>query len=221
VADCVTSLGGMDVAIDSAKVDAAYSGTQKCLSCPPGLSPVTFSAAAVAALEKRKTPVVSWYLDLSMVRDYWGSDRKYHHTAPINMVYAIREALRLIAEEGLEARFARHRRNHHALVAGLQAMGLAMLVPENERLPMLNAVVIPDGINDAKVRGALLKDFAIEIGGGLGQFAGKLWRVGLMGHTCRRRNVVLFLSALETVLKAEGFKARPGAEDAAMAVLAA
>jgi len=219
--DCVTSLGGMNVPIDQLKVDAAYSGTQKCLSCPPGLSPVTFSAAAVKALEQRKSPVVSWYLDLSMVRDYWGSDRKYHHTAPVNMVYAIREALRIIAEEGLEARFARHRLNHRALVAGLEAMGLSMLVPEKERLPMLNAVHIPDGVNDAKVRKALLTDFAIEIGGGLGQFAGKVWRVGLMGYSCRRKNVFLFLSALEAVLKAEGFKTRPGAIEAATAVYAA
>jgi alanine-glyoxylate transaminase/serine-glyoxylate transaminase/serine-pyruvate transaminase len=216
--DCVTSLGGMDVSIDRMQVDAAYSGTQKCISCPPGLSPVTFSAAAIKALDQRRHPVVSWYLDLSMVRDYWGGDRKYHHTAPINMIYAIREALRIIAEEGLEARFARHRLNHRALVAGLEAMGLAMLVPEKERLPMLNAVRIPEGVNDAKVRKALLADFAIEIGGGLGQFAGKVWRVGLMGQSCRRKNVFLFLAALESVLKAEGFKTRPGALEAAAAV---
>ncbi len=219
--DCVTSLGGMEVALDRMKVDAAYSGTQKCISCPPGLSPVSFSAAAIKALEQRKTTVVSWYLDLGMVRDYWGNERKYHHTAPINMVYAIREALRIIAEEGLEARFARHRLNHRALVAGLEAMGLAMLVPEKERLPMLNAVRIPEGVNDLKVRKALLNDFAVEIGGGLGQFAGKVWRVGLMGHSCRRRNVFLFLAALESVLKAEGFKAQPGALEAAAAVYSA
>jgi alanine-glyoxylate transaminase/serine-glyoxylate transaminase/serine-pyruvate transaminase len=219
--DCVTSLGGMDVPIDALAVDAAYSGTQKCISCPPGLSPVTFSPEAIKALERRKRPVVSWYLDLGMVRDYWGNERKYHHTAPVNMVYAIREALRIIAEEGLETRFARHRLNHRALVAGIEAMGLAMLVPEKERLPMLNAVRIPEGVNDARVRKALLTDFAIEIGGGLGQFAGKVWRVGLMGHSCRRKNVFLFLAALETVLKAEGFKARPGAIEAATAVYAA
>ncbi|MCU0539692.1 MAG: alanine--glyoxylate aminotransferase family protein [Desulfobacterales bacterium] len=219
--DCVTSLGGMDVPIDALAVDAAYSGTQKCISCPPGLSPVTFSPEAIKALERRKHPVVSWYLDLGMVRDYWGNERKYHHTAPVNMVYAIREALRIIAEEGLETRFARHRLNHRALVAGIEAMGLAMLVPEKERLPMLNAVRIPEGVNDARVRKALLTDFAIEIGGGLGQFAGKVWRVGLMGHSCRRKNVFLFLAALETVLKAEGFKARPGAIEAATAVYAA
>jgi alanine-glyoxylate transaminase/serine-glyoxylate transaminase/serine-pyruvate transaminase len=216
--DCVTSLGGMDVPIDGMNIDAAYSGTQKCLSCPPGLSPVTFSPAAVEVLEQRRHPVVSWYLDFSMIRDYWGNERKYHHTAPVNMVYAIREALRIIAEEGIEARFARHRLNHRALVAGLEAMGLSMLVPEQERLPMLNAVRIPDGVNDLKVRKALLIDFAIEIGGGLGQFAGKVWRVGLMGHSCRRRNVFLFLAALETVLKAEGFKTLPGAIEAAAAV---
>jgi alanine-glyoxylate transaminase/serine-glyoxylate transaminase/serine-pyruvate transaminase len=219
--DCVTSLGGMDVPVDRHAVDVAYSGTQKCISCPPGLSPITFSPAAIKALEQRKHPVVSWYLDLSMVRDYWGGDRKYHHTAPINMVYAIREALRIIAEEGLEARFARHRINHRALAAGLEAMGLSMLVPEKERLPMLNAVRIPEGVNDLKVRKALLNDFAIEIGGGLGQFAGKVWRVGLMGQSCRRKNVFLFLAALETVLKAEGFKARPGALEAAAAVYSA
>ena len=218
--DCVTSLAGMDVPIDRLNIDGAYSGTQKCLSCPPGLSPVTFSAAAVKALEQRRHPVVSWYLDFSMIRDYWGNERKYHHTAPVNMIYAIREALRLIAEEGLEARFARHRLNHRALVAGIEAMGLAMLVPEPERLPMLNAIRIPVGVNDVKVRKALLQDFAIEIGGGLGQFAGKVWRVGLMGHSCRRRNVFLFLAALEAVLKAEGFKAQPGAIEAATAVYA-
>ncbi len=220
VVDCVTSLGGMEVPIDALKVDAAYSGTQKCLSCPPGLSPVTFNASAVKALEQRKHPVVSWYLDFSMVRDYWGNERKYHHTAPVNMIYAIREALRIVAEEGLAARFARHRLNHRALVAGLEAMGLSMLVPETERLPMLNAVRIPEGVNDVKVRKALLSEFAIEIGGGLGQFAGKVWRVGLMGHSCRRKNVMLFLAALDTVLKAEGFKTRPGALEAATAVYA-
>lgn len=216
--DCVTSLGGMDVSIDRLHIDAAYSGTQKCVSCPPGLSPVTFSTAAVKALEQRRHPVVSWYLDFSMIRDYWGNERKYHHTAPVNMVYGIREALRIIAEEGLEGRYARHRLNHRALVAGVEAMGLRMLVPEKERLPMLNAVCIPDGVNDLRVRKALLNDFAIEIGGGLGQFAGKVWRVGLMGHSCRRKNVLLFLSALAAVLTAEGFKTRPGAIEAAMAI---
>jgi len=216
--DTVTSLGGIEVAVDEMGIDAVYSGTQKCLSCPPGLSPISFSPAAVDAMSNRKTPVVSWYLDMNMVSDYWGGERKYHHTAPINMVFALREALRIIAEEGLEARFARHRLNHRALVAGLETMGLSMVVAESERLPMLNTVSIPEGANDAKVRGALLRDFGIEIGGGLGEFAGKAWRVGLMGHACRRGNVVLFLSALETILKAEGVAVKPGALEAAAAV---
>jgi alanine-glyoxylate transaminase/serine-glyoxylate transaminase/serine-pyruvate transaminase len=218
IVDTVTSLGGMDVAFDRTKIDAAYSGTQKCISCPPALSPVSFSGAAMDALEKRKTPVMSWYLDMSMVRDYWGDERKYHHTAPINMIYGFREALRIIAEESLDRRFERHRLNHCALVAGIEIMGLLMLVPESERLPMLNAVCIPDGVDDIKNRKALLNDFGIEIGGGLGEFAGRIWRVGLMGHTSHPRNVMIFLSALETVLKAEGFKVQPGALDAVAAV---
>ena len=216
--DTVTSLGGMEVAVDEMGIDAVYSGTQKCLSCPPGLSPISFSPAAVEAMRNRKTPVVSWYLDMNMVSSYWGGERKYHHTAPINMIFALREALRIIAEEGLEARFTRHRLNHQALVAGIEAMGLSMVVAESDRLPMLNTVQIPEGAADAKVRGALLKDFGLEIGGGLGAFAGKAWRVGLMGHACRRRNVVLFLSALETILKAEGVAVKPGALQASAAV---
>ncbi|NQU21713.1 MAG: alanine--glyoxylate aminotransferase family protein [Candidatus Nealsonbacteria bacterium] len=213
--DTVTSLGGMEVAVDRLGIDAVYSGTQKCLSCPPGLSPVSLSPAALEKLERRKTPVVSWYLDMGMVAQYWGSQRKYHHTAPINMVYALREALRMIAEEGLEARFARHQLNHRALVAGVEAMGLAMLVPEPERLPMLNAVCIPDGADDAKVRDALLRGFGIEIGGGLGDLAGKVWRVGIMGEASCRRNVVLFLATLETILKTQGVAVKPGATEAA------
>ena len=216
--DTVTSLGGMEVAVDDMGIDAVYSGTQKCLSCPPGLSPISFSDEAIAKLDGRKGKVPNWYLDMTMVRSYWGADRKYHHTAPINMVYALREALRIIAEEGREARFARHLLHHRALVAGLEAMGLSMLVPEKERLPMLNAVCIPDGADDKTVRGALLREFGIEIGGGLGDFAGKVWRVGLMGHAARRRNVTLFLSALETVLKAEGVSVKSGALEAAETV---
>ena len=218
LADTVTSLGGMDVDLDLINVDAAYSGTQKCISGPPGLAPISFSQAAVSKLEQRKTPVVSWYLDMSMVRNYWGTDRTYHHTAPINMIYALREALRVIAEEGLEARFERHRLHHRALVAGIEAMGLSMLVPETERLPMLNAIRIPDGVEDLKVRKALLEGFGIDIGAGVGEFAGNVWRVGIMGQSCRRRNVTLFLSALESVLKAEGFSAQPAAIEAATAV---
>jgi alanine-glyoxylate transaminase/serine-glyoxylate transaminase/serine-pyruvate transaminase len=216
--DTVTSLGGMEVALDRVGIDAVYSGTQKCLSCPPGLAPISFGPAAVKALENRKTPVVSWYLDLGMVRSYWDQNRKYHHTAPINMNYALREALRIVAEEGLPERWARHHLNHRALVAGVEAMGLTMLVPPAERLPMLNAVTIPDGANDKKVRAALLGEFGIEIGAGLGPLAGKIWRVGLMGHSSCRKNILLFLSALETILKAEGHKVRPGGPEAAMAV---
>jgi len=209
--DTVTSLGGMEVAVDRVGIDAVYSGTQKCLSCPPGLAPVSFSAAAVEAMDRRKTPVASWYLDLNMLRNYWGGERKYHHTAPVNMIYALREALRIIAEEGLEARWARHLLNHRAFVAGIEAMGLSMFVPaarQAERLPMLNAVSIPEGVDEKKVRMALLRDFGIEIGTGLGPLAGKIWRVGLMGHSCCPRNVFLFLSALETILKTEGIRVR-------------
>ena len=216
--DAVTSLGGMKVAVDQVGIDAVYSGTQKCISCPPGLAPVSFSPTALEALDGRKTKVPNWYLDMSMVRNYWGADRKYHHTAPINMIYALREALRIIAEEGLEARFARHRLHHRALVHGVEAIGLSMLVPEAERLPMLNAVCIPEGADDKRVRAVLLKDFRIEIGGGLGDLAGRVWRVGLMGHAACRRNVFLFLSALETALRAEGVKTKGGALEAASAV---
>jgi alanine-glyoxylate transaminase/serine-glyoxylate transaminase/serine-pyruvate transaminase len=220
LADTVTSLAGIEVAVDRWRIDAVYSGTQKCLSCPPGVAPISFSTAAVKALESRRHPVVSWYMDMGMVRDYWGADRKYHHTAPINMIYALREALRIIAEEGLYARFTRHLLNHRALVAALEAMGISMLVPEPERLPMLNTIRIPEGADDKRVRGALLRIFGIEIGGGLGILAGKVWRVGLMGHTSCARNVFLFLSSLETVLKAEGVKVQPGALEAAAAVYA-
>ena len=216
--DMVTSLAGIEVSLDKMGIDAAYSGTQKCISCPPGLSPISFNAAAMESLKNRKSPVVSWYLDMSMVSSYWGADRKYHHTAPINMIYGLREALRIIAEEGLEDRFARHMLNHRALVSGIEGMGLSMLVPEGERLPMLNAVQIPEGADDLKVRKALLNDFDIEIGGGLGDLAGKVWRVGLMGHTSRRSNVFLFLSALETILKAQGVNLQPGALEAASSV---
>lgn len=216
--DTVTSLGGMDVSLDKVGIDAAYSGTQKCISCPPGLSPISFSPAAMKVLENRKSPVVSWYLDMGMVRSYWGTERKYHHTAPINMIYALREALRIIGEEGLEACFERHRLNHRALVAGIEAMGLNMLVSKSERLPMLNAIRIPEGADDLQVRKTLLKEFGIEIGGGLGDLAGKIWRVGLMGHSSCRRNVFLFLSALETALKSQGIKVRTGSLEAASSV---
>jgi alanine-glyoxylate transaminase/serine-glyoxylate transaminase/serine-pyruvate transaminase len=213
--DMVTSLGGLDVGLDKEGIDVAYSGSQKCISCPPGLSPISFGPAAMESLEKRKTPVFSFYLDMSIVKKYWGDERQYHHTAPINMTYAFREALRIVAEEGLEARFARHKRNHLALVAGVEAMGLSMLVPEGERLPMLNTIKIPEGVDDVEVRKALLNEFNIEIGGGLGALAGKVWRVGLMGHASCRRNVNLFLSAIEAILRSKGANVNGGALEAA------
>ena len=196
--DTVTSLGGMDVRVDDWRIDACYSGTQKCLSCPPGLSPMTFSPAAVAAMDRRKAKVQSWYLDLSMLRQYWGEQRVYHHTAPINMTYGLHEALRAVLEEGLEKRIARHTLNHRALRAGLEAMGISY-VPRHS-LTSLNAVRIPDGVDDAAVRRRLLTEFGIEIGSGLGPFKGKAWRIGLMGHSSTQRNVTLLLAALETIL---------------------
>jgi len=218
--DCVTSLGGVEVTLDAWGIDAAFSGTQKCLSCPPGLAPLSFNEKAVAKLNARTSKVPSWYLDLTMVGDYWGSARKYHHTAPVNMIYALRESLRVILEEGLEARFARHQRNSEALIAGLEAMGLKMLVPVEERLASLNTVLIPEGADDATTRKALLKQFGLEIGAGLGPLAGKMWRVGLQGHSSSERNIVLFLTALETVLGAQGVKVWPGGVAAAEAVFA-
>ncbi|QDT46886.1 Purine catabolism protein PucG [Symmachiella dynata] len=213
--DTVTSLGGVPVEIDAWNVDAVYSGTQKCLSCPPGLAPVSFSAAALEVMDARKTKVASWYLDMSMVRNYWGGKRAYHHTAPINMNYALHEALRLVLEEGLENRFARHRQNHLALCAGLEALGIQYAVPADHRLPQLNAVVIPEGVDDAAVRKQLLGEFGIEIGGGLGPMAGKTWRIGLMGAASSNRNVLLLLAALERCLTDQGISITPGAGVAA------
>lgn len=202
--DAVTSLGGVELKIDEWRIDACYSGTQKCLSCPPGLSPVTISQAGWEAIAARKTKVQSWYLDLTMIGQYWSSDRVYHHTAPINMTYGLHEALRIVLEEGLEARIARHSRNHHALRAGLEAMGLRY-VPDRS-LPTLNAVHVPEGVDDAAVRRRLLAEYGIEIGAGLGPFKSKAWRVGLMGESSTQRHVMLFLAALETILA----KAWPG-----------
>jgi len=217
--DCVTSLGGHSVGIDQHCVDFAYSGTQKCLSCPPGLAPITVSEKALNALQKRKSKVQSWYLDLTMVAKYWGEDRTYHHTAPISMNYALREALRIVEEEGLEKRWARHQLNHRALVSGLEAMGLQMLCRPDDRLWSLNTVKIPDGVSDAKVRSRLLQEFGIEIGGGLGPLKNKIWRVGLMGSSSNRNNVLLFLSALERILSEEGLHLKPGAAvDAALSL---
>ncbi len=209
--DCVTSLGGAAVEVDAWQLDAVYNGTQKCLSCPPGLSPVTFGPRALAAIEKRRTKVASWYLDMTMVRNYWGQDRAYHHTAPINMNYALHEALRIVLEEGLEKRFARHTRNHQALAAGLKALGIEYAVPEAHRLPMLNSVLIPAGVDDLAVRKQLLGEFGIEIGSGLGPLKGKTWRIGLMGETSTQSNVLLFLAALERCLSAQKTKLAGGA----------
>lgn len=209
LADCVTSLGGAPVLIDAWDVDAAYSGTQKCLSCPPGLAPITFGPRALEVLQARTTKVQSWYLDLSLLAQYWGDERVYHHTAPITMNYALREALRLVVEEGLEARFARHRRNHEALAAGLAAMGLDLAAEAGHRLPMLNAVTVPDGVDEARVRARLLREHGIEIGGGLGPMKGKVWRIGLMGESSRRAHVLAVLAALDDALRAEGRTAAP------------
>lgn len=216
--DAVTSLGGLALDMDAVGADLVYSGTQKCLSCPPGLSPVSLSARATQALSARKAPVQSWYLDLGLIARYWGGERLYHHTAPINMLYALHEALRLVLEEGLEARFARHRLHSEALAAGLSALGLELVVPPAERLAPLTLVRIPDGIDDARVRSALLTLYGLEIGGGLGAFKGRAWRIGLMGASATRRHVMLCLTALEDVLRREGYKARGSALEAAAAV---
>jgi len=215
VVDTVTSLGGVPVEADKNEIDASYSCSQKCLSCPPGLSPLTFGPRAVEALNRRKTPVQSWYLDLSIVQKYWGAERVYHHTAPITMVYALREGLRIVLEEGLPARFARQRKHAQALKAGVLAMGLSYSAVEGHQLPQLHSIRLPAGVDDAAGRKALLTEFGIEVGGGLGEFRGKVWRVGLMGMCCRANNVFLFLSALERVLGMQGVKVPPGAGVAA------
>jgi len=213
--DTVTSLAGMKVDVDGWQIDACYSGTQKCLSCPPGLSPVTISSAAVKAIEARKTKVQSWYLDITMIRQYWGSERLYHHTAPVNMNYALLESLRMIKEEGLEQRWARHLANHKILKAGLAAIGINYVPQPGYELPMLNAVAIPAGVDDVTVRKQLLSEFNIEIGGGLGNFKAKAWRIGLMGSASTLSNVLLFLSALEKCLADQGVKFQRGASIAA------
>jgi len=202
IVDTVTSLGGIELKVDDWGADAVYSGTQKCLSCTPGLSPVTFSNAAVERVKSRKSKVQSWFLDLSLVMGYWGegAKRAYHHTAPINSLYGLHEALVMLQEEGLEAAWKRHAHHHSALKAGLEAMGLKLIVPVAERLPQLNAVSIPEGVDDAKVRGMLLADYNLEIGAGLGPMAGKVWRIGLMGYSCRKDNVLKCLAALDDVL---------------------
>jgi alanine-glyoxylate transaminase / serine-glyoxylate transaminase / serine-pyruvate transaminase len=199
--DTVTSLGGIPLSVDEIGIDACYSGSQKCIGSPPGSSPITFGTKAVEALKNRKQPVGSWYLDLSLLERYWSQDRVYHHTAPISTCYALHEALLNIAEEGLEARWQRHRRNAELLWDGLQEMGLELHVPREHRLPALTTVRSPKGVIEAQVRRSLLEKYNIEIGGGLGELKDKVWRVGLMGYTSRPENVVLFLGALRDVLR--------------------
>lgn len=206
VLDTVTSLGGCPVKIDEWQVDAVYSGTQKCLSCPPGLSPVSLSDRALEVATRRKKKVQSWYLDVNLLASYWGQARVYHHTAPITMNYALHEALRLTLEEGLEKRWRRHQANHEALKAGLAVLGLGLAAQEGHRLWQLNTLTVPDGVDEAAVRMRLLTDFNIEIGAGLGPLKGRIWRVGLMGETSSRENVQAFLKAFSQILKDSGRK---------------
>ena len=206
IADTVTSLAGSELRVDDWQLDAVYSGTQKCLSCTPGLSPVTYSAAAADRIKNRKTPVQSWFLDLNLVMAYWGTGAKraYHHTAPINALYALHESLVILEEEGLENSWKRHMQNHLALKAGLESMGINFIVNEGQRLPQLNSVTIPDGVDEAQVRSQLLNDYNLEIGAGLGALAGKVWRIGLMGYASNKKNVLFCLSALGNVLNNSG-----------------
>jgi len=212
IVDAVTSLGGTPVKVDEWEIDAIYSGSQKCLSCTPGLSPVSFNERALEKIRNRRSPVQSWFLDLNLVMGYWGTGAKraYHHTAPINALYSLHEALLILQEEGLENAWARHRQHHLALKAGLEAMGLTFIVKESDRLPQLNAVSIPAGVDDAAVRGRLLKEYNLEIGAGLGALAGKVWRIGLMGHSSRAENILLCIGALESVLGAMGAGIKTG-----------
>ncbi|MHB8755538.1 MAG: pyridoxal-phosphate-dependent aminotransferase family protein [Candidatus Acidiferrales bacterium] len=212
VVDTVSTLGGMPVDVDKTKIDICFSGSQKALSAPPGMSPITVNARTEEVLRARKAPVQSWYFDLTTTMNYWGKERTYHHTAPISLVFALREALRIVLEEGLPARWERHRENRDALVAGIEAMGLELFV-ENpvDRQVTVTGIKVPHGIDDAKVRGQLLDEFNIEIGGGFGPIKGKLWRVGLMGYGCQKNNVLLFLAALEKCLLDQGFRLSSGA----------
>lgn len=218
IVDAVTSLGGVELRVDDWGIDAIYSGTQKCLSCVPGLSPVSFSDRAAEVIRSRKSKVQSWFLDLNLVMGYWGAEakRSYHHTAPVNSLYALHEALVILKEEGLESAWQRHALNYQAFAAGIEALGLSFVVAEEFRLPQLNAVRFPDSVNDAAVRKQLLNDYNLEIGAGLGALAGKVWRIGLMGHASSRSNVLVCLSALGNVLSGMGVAA-----DTAAAVAAA
>lgn len=202
IVDAVTSLGGIQLEVDDWGIDALYSGTQKCLSAPPGISPVTFSERALETVSQRQSRIPSWFLDKKLVMGYWGGGQKraYHHTAPVNALYALHESLVMLQEEGIEAAWQRHAQHHQALSAGLEAMGLDMAVASDIRLPQLNSVVIPDGVDDAALRANLLNHYGLEIGAGLGALAGKVWRIGLMGSSCTRRHVMLCLDALENTL---------------------
>ena len=222
ISDSVTSLGGSPLKVSEWGLDAVYSGTQKCLSCTPGLSPVTFSDRAVEFVKNRKSTVQSWFMDLNLVLGYWGGGgkRAYHHTAPINALYGLHEALVVLEEEGIENAWQRHQSNHLALRAGVEAMGLSFVVDEAERLPQLNSVSIPDGVDDAAVRGRLLNDYSLEIGAGLGPMAGKIWRIGLMGYASNSKNVLFCLGALDAVLSEMGAPIEGGvAVEAAMKAL--
>ena len=198
--DAVTSLGGLPVHVDEVGIDICYSGSQKCLSCPPGLAPITLSPAAEDVLNRRKTSLSGWYLDLTLLQKYWGPPRLYHHTAPISTHYALYEGLRLAVSEGVEARWERHARNARLLWDGLEALGLSLPVPLEHRLPSLTTVRIPEGVDDLQIRGRLLNEYNIEIGGGLGELKGQVWRIGLMGYSSRPENVLLLLAALENLL---------------------
>ena len=204
--DAVTSVAGIPVEVDGWQIDAVYSGTQKCLSCPPGLSPVSFSERAVAAVKARKTPVQSWFLDLTKVMAYWDGSggRSYHHTAPVNALYGLHESLVMLAEEGIENSWARHAAMHQELKTGLEALGLEFLVPVESRLPQLNAVKVPQGVDEGAVRAHVLQRYGLEIGAGLGALAGKIWRIGLMGQTAQRSSVTLCVEAIRDALAAQG-----------------
>jgi len=204
--DTVSSLGGIEIKVDEWGIDGCFSCSQKCIGCAAGLSPITFSDRAVEMLKKRKNPVSSWYLDISLIEKYWGKERAYHHTSSSTLNYGLLEALLLIHEEGLEKRFARHLKNHHALVAGVEALGLQMLVDRQYRLPTLNTVMIPEGVDDVKLRRYLLEKFKLDIGGGFGRLQGKVWRVGLMGYSSSADNVLFFIPAISRALALQGYK---------------
>ncbi len=220
LADCVTSLGGQPVELDERGIDIAYSCTQKCLAGPPGLSPISFSDRAVEVIRNRKTKIQSFYLDATLLAEYWlGDSRKYHHTVSMSMIYALREALRVVIEEGVSPRYQRHERNAKALITGAEAIGLQPAATENHRAPMLTTLLIPDGIDDATIRKRLIQDYGIEIGGGLGIFAGKAWRIGLMGDAANEQNVLLVLNAIETLLIEFGYKVDTGTAVSAAAAV--